>query len=115
MIVDCHCHAGTGDGFRGPWDTEARIEPHLARARAAGIDLTVVFPVFNSDYVAANARLARIVRAYPDELIGFAAIKDPKVICVTPTIRASFWAPSFSRSREVNGLAVTKGSAFWTS
>jgi uncharacterized protein len=74
MIVDCHCHAGTGDGFRGPWDTEARIEPHLARARAAGIDLTVVFPVFNSDYAAANARLARIVRIYPDELIGFAAI-----------------------------------------
>src|SRR3954454_18726292 len=74
MIVDCHCHAGTGDGFRGPWDTEARIEPHLARARAAGIQRTVVFPVFNSDYAAANARLARIVDAYPDELIGFAAI-----------------------------------------
>src|SRR5215213_4878342 len=31
---------------------------------------------------------------------GFAAIKDPKVICMTPTIRASFCAPSFSRSRE---------------
>ena len=76
MIIDCHCHAGTGDGFRGPWDTEARIAPHLARARAAGIDRTVVFPVFNSDYAAANARLARIVRAYPGELIGFAAI-DP--------------------------------------
>jgi predicted TIM-barrel fold metal-dependent hydrolase len=74
MIVDCHCHAGTGDGFRGPWDTEARIEPHLARARAAGIDRTVVFPVFNSDYAAANARLARIVRRYPRELIGFAAV-----------------------------------------
>lgn len=74
MIVDCHCHAGTGDGFRGPWDTEARIEPHLARARAAGIARTIVFPVFNSDYAAANARLARIVRAYADELIGFAAV-----------------------------------------
>jgi len=74
MIVDCHCHAGTGDGFRGPWDTEAQIEPHLVRARAAGIDRTVVFPVFNSDYAAANARLACIVRAHPRELIGFAAI-----------------------------------------
>jgi predicted TIM-barrel fold metal-dependent hydrolase len=74
MIVDCHCHAGKGDGFHGPWDTEARIEPHLKRARAAGIARTVVFPVFNSDYAAANARLARLVRKYPNELIGFAAI-----------------------------------------
>ena len=74
MIVDCHCHAGTGDGFRGPWDTEARVDRHLERARAAGIDRTVVFPVFNTDYAAANARLARIVRRYQRELIGFAAI-----------------------------------------
>ena len=74
MIVDCHCHAGTGDGFRGPWDTEARIDRHLERARAAGIDRTVVFPVFNTDYAAANARLARIVRRYQRELIGFAAV-----------------------------------------
>ncbi len=74
MIIDCHCHAGKGDGFHGPWDTEARIEPHLERARAAGIDKTIVFPVFNSDYAAANARLAHIMRKYPDELIGFASI-----------------------------------------
>lgn len=78
MIIDCHCHAGKGDGFRGPWDTEARIEPHLKRARAAGIQKTVVFPVFNSDYAAANARLARIIRMYPDELIGFAAINPAR-------------------------------------
>jgi predicted TIM-barrel fold metal-dependent hydrolase len=74
MIVDCHCHAGKGDGLTAPWDTEAKIEPHLERARAAGIDRTVVFPVFNSDYAAANDRLARIVRRYPHELIGFAAL-----------------------------------------
>jgi uncharacterized protein len=78
MIIDCHCHAGLGDGFRGPWDTEARIEPHLARARAAGIQKTVVFPIFNSDYAAANARLARIIRAYPRELIGFAAVNPAR-------------------------------------
>ena len=46
---------------------------------------------------------------------GFAAIKDPKVICVIPMSRASFCAPSFARSREVNGLAVTRTSAFSTS
>jgi predicted TIM-barrel fold metal-dependent hydrolase len=74
MIIDCHCHAGKGDGFRGPWDTEAKIEPYLARARAAGIDRTVVFPVFNSDYASANARLAAIVRRHAPRLIGFAAV-----------------------------------------
>lgn len=74
MIIDCHCHAGKGDGFRGPFDTEAKIEPYLARAEAAGIDRTVVFPVFNSDYAAANARLAAIVRRHAPRLIGFAAV-----------------------------------------
>jgi predicted TIM-barrel fold metal-dependent hydrolase len=75
-VIDAHCHAGLGDGFRGPWDTEARIEPYLQRAQRAGIDRTVVFPVFSSDYAAANERLARIVARWPDRLIGFAAI-DP--------------------------------------
>jgi uncharacterized protein len=74
MIIDCHCHAGLGDGFHGPWDTEAKIDLHLERARRAGIDRTVVFPVFNSDYASANRRLARIVDTYRDVLIGFAAI-----------------------------------------
>lgn len=74
MIIDCHCHAGTGDGFRGPWDTDAPIERHLERAAHAGIDRTVVFPVFNSDYAEANRRLARIVARHPRQLIGFAAV-----------------------------------------
>ena len=46
---------------------------------------------------------------------GLAAIKEPRVICMTPMSRASFCAPSFLRSREVRGLAVTRTSAFWTS
>ena len=29
MIIDCHCHAGLGDGFTGPWDTEARLGRYL--------------------------------------------------------------------------------------
>jgi len=74
VIIDGHCHAGRGDGLHGPWDTEARIEPHLARARRAGIDRTVVFPVFSSDYGAANARLARIVARHHRELIGYCAV-----------------------------------------
>lgn len=100
MIIDIHCHAGTGDGFRGPWDTEARIEQHLKRAHAAGIGRTVVFPVFNSDYAAANARLARIVRAHPRELIGFAA--------VNPARDAGRVAAMIGRAVEVYGFRGVK-------
>jgi len=74
MVVDCHCHAGTGDGLRGPWDTEARIDAYLARAERARIDRTIVFPVFNSDYSAANDRLAAIVGAHRPRLTGFASV-----------------------------------------
>lgn len=73
MIIDAHCHAGLGDGFRGPWDTEASLARYLPRARAAGIGHTVVFPVFNVDYAAAADRLARIVARAPDRLTGFVA------------------------------------------
>src|SRR5580658_8327537 len=55
MVIDCHCHAGKGDLMTAPWNTEAPIELYLRRARAAGIDKTVVLPVFNTDYSEANA------------------------------------------------------------
>lgn len=72
MIVDCHCHAGEGDGFTGPWDTSAPLERYLRRARAAGIDRTVVFPAFHSDYAIANRGLAALVRRHAPRLLGFA-------------------------------------------
>jgi uncharacterized protein len=74
VIVDCHCHAGLGDGLTGPWDTEARLGRYLVRAARAGIDRTVVFPAFHSDYGVANRRLARIVAASRGRLYGFAFI-----------------------------------------
>ena len=74
MIVDCHCHAGKGDGLTGPWDTSAPIGPYLRRARAAGIHRTVIFPPFHSDYARANRGLARIAARYPGRLICFAAV-----------------------------------------
>lgn len=74
MIIDCHCHAGKGDGFTGPWDTSAPLERYLARADAAGIAKTVLFPVFDSDYRSANRRLARIVASAPQRFIGFAMV-----------------------------------------
>jgi predicted TIM-barrel fold metal-dependent hydrolase len=74
MIIDCHCHAGKGDLMTAPWNTDAPIEPYLRRARAAGIDKTIVFAPFCSDYSTANAQVARIVARYPSRLIGFAFI-----------------------------------------
>src|SRR6266404_1521766 len=74
MIIDCHCHAGKGDRMTAPWNTDAPIEPHLRRARAAGIDKTIVFPLFHSDYAEANGQLARLVERYRGWLIGFAFI-----------------------------------------
>lgn len=74
MIVDCHCHAGLGDGLTGPWDTQARLGRYLARATRAGIERTVVFSTFHSDYAVANRRVARIVRASRGRLYGFAFI-----------------------------------------
>jgi predicted TIM-barrel fold metal-dependent hydrolase len=79
MIVDCHCHAGLGDKMTSPWNTEARMEPYLRRARAAGIHKTVVMAPFHSDNTIANAQVARIIARYPGRLIGFAfvhAVRD---------------------------------------
>ena len=72
MIIDCHCHAGSGDLMTDPWNTDAPLEVHLQRARTAGIARTIVFAPFHSDYAVANAEVARIVRAKRRELIGFA-------------------------------------------
>jgi hypothetical protein len=74
MIIDSHCHAGKGDLMTAPWNTDAPIEPYLRRARAAGIDKTVVFAAFHSDYDEANRQVARIVARYPGRLIGFAFV-----------------------------------------
>jgi uncharacterized protein len=74
MIIDCHCHAGKGDLLTGPWDTDAPLTLYLKRAQAAGIDKTVIFSPFHSNYGQANANTARIVANYPDRFIGFAFV-----------------------------------------
>jgi hypothetical protein len=74
MIIDCHCHAGPGDGLTGPWDTRAPLARHLERAEAAGIARTVLFAAFHTDYARANAQVARIVRSRPDRFLGFAFV-----------------------------------------
>lgn len=72
MIVDCHVHAGKGDLMTAPWNTEAPLHTYLKRARLAGIQRSVVFPLFHSDYARANAQVAKLVARYPKRLIGFA-------------------------------------------
>jgi predicted TIM-barrel fold metal-dependent hydrolase len=74
MIIDCHCHAGTGDGLTGPWDTAAPLATHLRRSIRAGISRTVIFPPFHSDYASANREVARMVASRPDRLYGFAFV-----------------------------------------
>ena len=74
MIIDFHCHAGQGDLLTAPWNTAAPLEAYLRRARRAGIERTVVFPAFNTDYVTANRELARIVARWRPRLIGFAMV-----------------------------------------
>jgi uncharacterized protein len=74
VIVDFHCHAGLGDGLSGPWDTEARLGRYLSRADRAGIDRTVLFSAFHSDYALANRAVARIVASRPERFYGFAFV-----------------------------------------
>lgn len=78
MIIDAHCHAGHGDGLTGPWDTTAPLGRYLRRAAAAGIQRTVIFAAFHSDYRVANREVARIVRGRPGRFIGFAFVNGAR-------------------------------------
>ena len=74
MIIDSHCHAGKGDKMTAPWNTDAPIEPYLRRAKAAGIDKTIILAPLHGNYEQANAQVARIVARYSGRLIGFAFV-----------------------------------------
>jgi uncharacterized protein len=74
LIIDCHCHAGKGDGLTGPWDTSAPLQKFMQWSREAGIHKTNLFAAFHSDYAQANAQVARIVNRHPDRFYGFAFV-----------------------------------------
>ena len=74
MIIDCHCHAGIGDGLTGPWDTRAPLDKYRRWARQAGIEHTVIFPAFHSNYLEANWAVARIVARDRARFSGFAFV-----------------------------------------
>ncbi len=74
MIIDAHCHAGKGDRMTAPWNTDAPLTGYLRRARAAGIDKTIVMPAFHTNNWHANQEVARIVARHRGRLIGFAFV-----------------------------------------
>jgi len=74
MIIDFHCHCGKGDKMTAPWNTDAPITKYLRRARAAGINKTVVMSPLHGNYHQANAQVAEIVARFPTRLIGFAFV-----------------------------------------
>jgi uncharacterized protein len=74
MIIDCHCHAGKGDLLTGPWDTSAPLSLYLKRAQAAGIQKTVIFAPFHSNYRQANAETAKLAAQHPGRFLCFAFV-----------------------------------------
>jgi predicted TIM-barrel fold metal-dependent hydrolase len=74
VIIDCHCHAGKGDGLTGPWDTAAPLDKYREWAAAYGITHTVLFPAFHSDYAVANREVAAIVARDRARYTGFAFV-----------------------------------------
>ncbi len=77
-VIDAHCHAGKGlnygknDPPSDPWTTYNDPMWTLRRADEAGIDKTIIFPINNKTYEAANEEIASYVRRWPDRFIGFA-------------------------------------------
>jgi len=78
MIIDFHCHAGKGDAMTAPWNTDASLNKYLRRARAAGIQKTVVFALFHTDNEEGNRQVARIVARSSGRLIGFAFVNTSR-------------------------------------
>jgi predicted TIM-barrel fold metal-dependent hydrolase len=73
-VIDSHCHAGLGDGFTGPWDTDASLDRYRMRAVEAGIDRTVLLAPLTSDYGSANRAVGAMVTADPYRYLGFAFV-----------------------------------------
>ncbi|HAD12473.1 MAG TPA: amidohydrolase [Saprospirales bacterium] len=74
-IIDCHCHAGKGDGLSGPWDTSAPLSRFLQWSANAGIHQTNLFAALHKDsYRHANQQVAQIVQSRPERFFGFAFV-----------------------------------------
>jgi uncharacterized protein len=75
VIVDAHCHAGTGGNrMSGPWDTAAPLDRYLVRADRAGIERSILIPVFHTDYAIANREVGRMAERRPDRFWAFCMV-----------------------------------------
>ncbi|MFO0221681.1 MAG: amidohydrolase family protein [Planctomyces sp.] len=74
VIIDSHCHAGTGDGLTGAWDTRAPLLDYEQQCRRSKIRFSVLFACFHSDYLVANRSVAALVRRQPDRYFGYAFV-----------------------------------------
>ncbi|RYY31074.1 MAG: amidohydrolase [Chitinophagaceae bacterium] len=74
MIIDCHCHAGKGDGLTGPWDTNAPLKHYLRWATEAGITHTNLFAAFHSNFTLANESVGKTVLSDPNRFFGFSFV-----------------------------------------
>jgi predicted TIM-barrel fold metal-dependent hydrolase len=73
-VIDCHCHAGKGDGLTGPWDTSAPLEKYLVRAKESGISHTIIFPALGLDYAQGNDFVTRLAARNPSRFSPFGFI-----------------------------------------
>src|SRR5256885_4775448 len=77
-VIDAHCHAGKGmnygknDPDAAPWTTFNDPERVIRQADAAGITQTIIFPISNTTYSAANEEIASYVQKWPSKFIRFA-------------------------------------------
>lgn len=74
MVIDAHCHAGTGFGLSDPWHGRPLLDSYLRRAAAAGITHSVLFANFHDDYAEANRIVAGLVRSNPRRFFGMAYV-----------------------------------------
>lgn len=77
LVIDAHCHAGTGQAMSAPWTTRADVEVTLRHMEEVGIDRTVIFPISGTDFEKPNQEIAEICGRYPGKFIGFAK-HDPR-------------------------------------
>lgn len=77
LVIDAHCHAGTGQAMSAPWTTRADVEVTLRHMAEAGIDRTVIFPINNAEFEKPNREIAEICGRHPGKFIGFAK-HDPQ-------------------------------------
>jgi uncharacterized protein len=77
LVIDAHCHAGTGQQMQAPWNTRADVQVTLQHMAEAGIDRTIIFPINNSEYERPNQEVAEICAQHPGKFIGFAK-HDPQ-------------------------------------